>query len=62
MKQQSLSASANMSTGLDLLLCDGSVVEDSKKEAGDLDKVVKSFKTGFGSIMGIFKDKDEKPA
>lgn len=60
MKQQSLSASANQSTAVDLLLNDGSVSDDHKKDAGDLDKVVKSFKTGFGSIMGIFKDKEEK--
>lgn len=67
MKQQSLiNQSSNQSTAADMLML--SQDEEHKQHAsGDLDKVVKSFKTGFGSIMGIFGDQkgkkdDKKPS
>lgn len=44
--------------------------DEELRSGGDIDKVVKSFKSGIGSIMGIFgkedtskakKEKDKKP-
>jgi hypothetical protein len=55
MKQQSLIGGCGVNAA-DLLLDQS---EEHKKEGGDLDKVVKSFKSGFGSFMGIFKDEKQ---